>query len=204
MLSTCSSADMLFKVADQTFVSDGINPTTGVIDVFLAFDSATSGGANPGVAGDQVLSWDIQTLDFTNLTGGITDVSETFTIGNLFDPANTKNLTTSGSSPYTLQGVASGGTTPTLDAGDTFFRINFSVPATETGTFDVVFNGVSQFGIFDELDDAYTNVGVMNGTIAISAVPEPSSFLLLGSIVGVILGVRKLAAIQQSKRDSEN
>ena len=173
------------RVADETFLADGINPTSGTVDVFVEFVEPLGTPPNPfpfADPGDPTLSWDIQTLSITNFTGSISSVTPTFGAGNLLDvPGVTSNLFVGGTGPFFLQGIANGTPSPTLDAGDTFVQIDFEIPAGETGTFDVLFNGVSQFGIFDDqspFNQPYTNVGVLGGTITI-AVPEPSAFLFL-------------------------
>ena len=184
------SAEAIFTVSDATFISDGVTPTTGVIPVELVVTAEVD-----AVPGDPVLAWDLEALDVTSIAGGISDVSlDSFNNGTLFD-GFTSFLTVSPTQPYTLSGTASMGTTPptepVLSNGATFFLFDFTVPAGETGTFDVVLNGadgLGQFGIFDATNtNGYSNVSVNNGTITITTVPEPSAFPLLGMAAGLLV-----------------
>ncbi len=190
LLTSDVDAGLVFTVSDTTFISDGVTETTGVIPVKLV---VTADG--DALLGDAVLSWDLETLEAISLAGAISTVSfDSFDNGNLFENFLSV-LTSSASAPYTLAGSAVMASMPPLEPllknDTTFFLINFSVPAGETGSFEVALDGAGgqgKFGVFNSSNpNGYSNVSVANGTITISTVPEPSSFSMLCAFICIML-----------------
>lgn len=189
------NAGVIFTVSDATFISDGVSETTGTIPVELILTPEAD-----ALLGNTVLSWDLESLAVTTLTGTISGVTfESFDNGDLFENfASTLFETTT--SPYTLAGNAAMALTPPLEPllrnDVTFFLIHFSVPAAETGSFNVVLNGadgLGQFGVFNSsTPNGYSNVFVANGTITITSVPEPASISILCALAcSLLLNLRQ-------------
>jgi len=108
-LTSGVDAGVIFTVSDATFISDGVTETTGVIPVELVVTTDAD-----AIAGDAVLSWDLETLEATSLAGAISAVSfNSFDNGDLFENF-LSILTSSASSPYTLAGSAVMASAPPL------------------------------------------------------------------------------------------
>jgi len=160
---TTGYCDVVFQIADQTVLSDGVLPTTGSFSILIEVTPSANGLgvlANPG---DPVVSWDFQSLDVTNISGisSVTISTAEITEGSLFSevPSGLSVVQdfSFGVTPLRVAGFTFG-QTATLDNGDTLLNLNYSVPAGELGSFDLEFFG--DIGMFDNvgLGREYENV----------------------------------------------
>ncbi|WP_037248894.1 PEP-CTERM sorting domain-containing protein [Rhodopirellula baltica] len=180
--ATACPAAVTFTIDDDSFISDGVNPTTGIVDVYVTADG--------GDIGDQVAGWNAF-VNAANLTGTISGV----TFSAISEPVSHVDLFPGSAVVPQTVGVTAGGSSnfsdtsnPALfdDAGLMSFQ--FSVATGQTGSFDLVFNeiptGMSRGGGGGSFAEAFSPGSI---TISAVAVPEPSSLLAL-SLLGVGLG----------------
>jgi hypothetical protein len=167
-----------------TLVADGVNPTTGAVDVYIT--------ALPTDLIPPVIVSSFQASVVASNLSGISAV----TFGTPTDPVNQTDLfpTTPVLTPPSPPGQAWGTSSFLAPPAQLFdqaglMSVPFSVPAGETGTFDLVF--LQTGGLPTSLyDTSFVQIptGYSSGMVTINAVPEPSSMALgaLG-IVGVAL-----------------
>ena len=191
-----ANADFKITIPDVSFVNDLVNPTTGSFPVLLEVDGA--GAPNVGAP---ISSYNFQ-LDVTAVGGGLTTVTSlTGSAGDLFTGVTSQEFPFSvfdqGVSPLGFSEGATSLAQPTAPAPGTLnttivlTNIAFSVPAGQIGTFDVDFTGLEIFDDGFPTADPYLAVAGTGGTVTITAIPEPSSFLLFTLIGTVAIVVRK-------------
>ena len=205
LLASTGRADFNITIPDATFISDGINPTTGSFTIQLEVD----GVGAPNV-GDPISSYNFQ-LDVTSVGGGLTTVSSlTPSVGDLFAGVTSQEFLFSPfSQGVTPLGYSEGASTiaqpsapapATLNTPVVLTNIAFSVPAGQEGTFTVDFP-VDAFEIFDDAfptADLYAGVTTSGGTMTITPIPEPNAFLLLGLVGCVWVLGKKLLGRKRS------
>ncbi|MCA9200638.1 MAG: hypothetical protein KDA87_24025 [Planctomycetales bacterium] len=179
-LTPASYASLVFSVSDVTVIGDGVNPTTG--QVLVSWDYTDPTPMDPP---EQFSGWDL----YFNLV----DVGPEFssiTITGFADPSSADVLPgdmvndAGGAAPiYDLNYTSAIGSTTNLVDGN-LMVIDFSVPAGEFGDFEIQF--VDQFmgNTLTQASNAFSSpstVGIPysfnNGTVTISAVPEPATWI---------------------------
>jgi hypothetical protein len=168
--SGSAHAGYFFNVQGGTFSNDG---ATKSVNVFVTSN-------NPAVDFPIAVNGYQASLQATGLVG-ISSVT--------FLPASTAPTPLFASTPTTVSAagplvVSSNlGDSATLTATTNLFRLNFAVPAGQTGTFSLSFLDSTQFA--SELNTTVGGADLINNTtvgssITIVAVPEPTSLILLG------------------------
>ena len=196
-LCLCCKAQADFKITipDVVVTSDGVNPTSGSFDILLEVDGAGS----PNVSAP-ISSYNFQ-LDVTAFGGGLTTVSSlTASEGVLFSGVSSQPFVFStfsqGTSPL---GYSEGTNTlaqltapapATVNSPIVLTQIDFTIPAGQTGSFQVDFlpDSVEFFDDATPSANLYLGVTATGGTI--TAIPEPNAFLLFAAI-GTICFVGK-------------
>jgi hypothetical protein len=188
MIVTASTAQagFVFSVQDASFVEGTPGATTGFINVQITPTGSDIGGT---------ISNFTTNLELGTLTGSITGV----TFGAPLDPLSLDVIPIGGvvdlNGPgvgyvptSVIAGSASSGAPAALSATGNMIRIPFAVAAGQTGTFTMNFDTTPSSPTFANLvaNGAFAEFTptFQSGTITITAVPEPSSLLLIGSVLG--------------------
>lgn len=194
LLVAAADADFRISIPDVTVTIDGVNPTTGSFPILLEVEGVGAPNVNAPIS-----SYNFQ-LDVTNVTGGLTVTSLTGSEGDIFSSISSApfpfSVFSQGVSPL---GFSEGANTlaqpfanapATLNTPVVLANINYSIPAGQTGSFTVDFSP-NPIEIFDDATptgDLYAGVTSSSGTI--TAIPEPSAFLLL-ALVGSLTWIGK-------------
>lgn len=175
LLGGTAQAGYFFNVQSASFLSDGAVKS---VNVFVTSDNPAVDF--PRTIGSYVAS--LQATGFTNTITGVTFANATTATAPLF-PSTPNTISTVGT--YSVgTALADLGVNPSLTAlNGNLFRLNFSVPTDQTGTFNLSFVDT---GAFPSDLNTPGGVDILTGTnggiITITAVPEPTSLALLGVV----------------------
>lgn len=190
-------ADFYYRVESGNFVSNGINPTSGSVNVYLFTDNPTIDLAAVPLVDSFTVS-----LAADTFTGSISSVDFP-SVGTIGAPTGMYSTPLFTTSPVVLTNTFSAGferltvssnfaeaNRPTFNNAG-LFTVNFTVPTSQIGTFRIT--PTNSNGFFSDLDPdgvaAPFTPTLQGGTISITAVPEPGSIALLalgGTIIGGI------------------
>ncbi len=193
-------AGFVFSVLDTTVEQNLLGPTTGVFNVLVT-------PTGPDI-GTQVISFTAN-VNLGGLSGGITAVN----FGAPFDPVAFDLFPAAGSpvinnshpiaSPLFIVGTSDSGIAGpvTLTSTMGLFSVPFSVAQGEIGSFTVNFTTPAQdpFYLNAIADSNFNEITptVQSGTVTITAVPEPSSLLLIAGVAGGIAARRRFRAAKK-------
>ena len=208
LLVPTAHADFKISIPNVEVTSDGVNPTTGSFPILLEVDGA---GA-PNVSAP-ISSYNFQ-LDVTSVSGGVTSVtSMTGSAGDLFSTITSQEFQfqafTFGSTPLGYSEGASTLAQPNVPAPSTLntpvvlTNVSFSIPAGQVGSFTVDFVPGSLEFFDDSFPVAAEYGGVTSTGGTITAIPEPSPFVMLTLICGVTV-IGKTLRRRYSRRATEN
>lgn len=168
-----AQATIIFNVGSLTLNSDGINPTSGTVDVFLTTD-------NPGADVGTLLGGFQAHVAAGSFTGSISGV--TFGVPTKPSVAHPDQFPAQAFSPIPfppdIAGGSIGAAAPFV-ANSGLMTVPFTVAVGQSGSFTLSF--VTGPPVATELYDAgFSTIGTnfQSGTITINAVPEPSTIAL--------------------------
>lgn len=190
-------AGFFYRVESGNFQSDGINPTSGSVNVYLFTDNPTVDLAAVPLVDSFTVS-----LAVDSFTGSISSVDFP-SLGAIGAPTGIYSTPLFATSPIVLTNDFQAGferlivssnfgeaNRPTFNNAG-LFTVNFTVPTNQIGTFRIV--PTNSDGFFSDLDPdgvaAPFTPTLQGGTITITAVPEPGSMVLLavgGTLVGYV------------------
>ena len=194
-----SFAGFFFNVESATFSQDlanPLNPTSGSVNVFITSDNPAVDFATPPNINSYVAN-----LDASGFTGTISSVTfQPATISTaphtpLF-PSTPNTFLLGTNSVGVSTALADLGLNPPLFNNAGLFRLNFTVPALQSGTFNLSFvdTAARPTDLVSSTTFSDISSGFNGGTITIAAVPEPSTIFLGGLALAGVAVARKRRA----------